>query len=128
MTQYLLTSFILKLLCLFYFIFGLWFFWENWSVLQELFNCMYHDHIWKKSTLWGPGFKICFFHFSTVAQAVCTPTMATCVFSLLSTQWQKLNLLQYWTGVLILGNSFQPNINGNLENIEEDYQRGEYWG
>ena len=54
--------------------------------------------------------------------------MATCVLSLLSTQWLKLNLLQYWTGVLILGNSFQPNINGNLKNIEEDYQRGEYWG
>ena len=34
-------------------------------------------------TVWGPGFEICHFSFSAVAEPVCTPTMATCIFLLL---------------------------------------------
>ena len=66
----------------FYFIFGLCFLCESCSAPHELSNGMQHDHIWKKkfSTLWDPGFKIHHFRFSAIAEAVCTPTMATCVF------------------------------------------------
>ena len=32
------------------------------------------------SALLGTGLKIYHFHFSAVAEAVCTPTMASCVF------------------------------------------------
>ena len=62
-------------------LFSLWFFCESSSALQELSNDIQHDHTQKKHfpTLWGPGFKICHFRFSAVAEAVCTPTMATCV-------------------------------------------------
>ena len=50
--------------------------------LFKRFPMIYSRTIFRKknSTLWGPGFKISHFRFSSVAEAVCTPTMAACVF------------------------------------------------
>ena len=63
--------------------------------------------------LWGPGFKIYHFCFSAVAEAVCTPTMATCVFSLLTTPNDKTYIFPS-SIALILGNSFHPTFKSIL--------------
>ena len=91
----------------FYFIFSLWFFCKSCSALQQR-SSEYSMTIFRKnkSTLYGSGFKIYHFRFSAAAEAVCTPTMATCVFVSSYYPMVKLNIPHQVS--FNFGNSFHP--------------------